>query len=174
MRLFIAILLDKEMKNALRGIQNGFCRRGVEGNYTPPENLHLTLAFIGEYPDADAVREAMETLRFEPLTLKLGGVGAFGDLWWAGLEENPQLDALVRQLRRALAERGIPFDRKSFRPHITLLRRSVFPKREPLAPPPLPQAEMRAARVSLMLSTRGRAGMLYTELASVPAQGGEP
>jgi 2'-5' RNA ligase len=169
MRLFIAILLDKEMKNALRGIQNGFRRRGVEGNYTPLENLHLTLAFIGEYPDPDAVREAMETLRFEPLPLKLSGVGAFGDTWWAGLEENAQLDALARRLRRALAERGVPFDRKSFRPHVTLLRKASYRGREPLAPPQLPCAEMRAERISLMLSERGRSGMLYTELASVPA-----
>ena len=66
MRLFIAIQPDRQMKDALRAVQNELRRRGVEGNYTRAENLHLTLAFIGEYPDPDAVLEAMGKLKFEP------------------------------------------------------------------------------------------------------------
>lgn len=170
MRLFIAILLDEKMKRALRAVQTGFRRRGVEGNYSPEENLHLTLAFIGDYPDADAVLEAMGTLNFAPIELKLSGVGAFDDLWWAGLDESEALDALVRSLRRALAEAGIPFDRKRFRPHITLLRRARFPGGRSIGEIPPPQASMCAQRVSLMLSTQGRGRMIYTELGSVPAQ----
>ena len=98
MRLFIAIQPDKEFRSALRAVQNELRRRGVEGNYTRVENLHLTLAFIGEYPDPNAVLEAMEKVSFDPFTLRLAGLGAFGDLWWAGLEDSGGLDALVRRL----------------------------------------------------------------------------
>ena len=73
MRLFIAILLDKNVRDGLRGMQNELRRRGVEGNYTRAENLHLTLAFIGEYPNPDAVLDAMALARFEPFALRLGG-----------------------------------------------------------------------------------------------------
>ena len=172
MRLFLAILLDPDMRNALCAVQHELHRRGVEGNFTPPENLHLTLAFIGDYPDPDAVLEALSELRLEPFSLALDGLGAFGELWWAGLRENEALDALVRRLRRALGDAGIPFDRKSFLPHITLVRKARLRRGTKLGDLPLPAAEMRAARVSLMLSTQGKSGMIYTELGAVGAREG--
>ncbi len=171
MRLFVAILLDEKMKNALRGVQNGFRRRGVEGNYTPYENLHLTLAFIGDYPDPDAVMEAMSTLRFAPFTLSLDGLGAFDDLWWVGMKQSEELEGIARSLRRALAEMAIPFDRKRFRPHVTLIRRAKIPEGAKIAETLAPQASMRVGRVSLMRSAQGRNGMIYTELGAIEASG---
>lgn len=158
------------MRDALRAVQNELRRRGVEGNYTRVENLHLTLAFIGEYHDPDAVLEAMAGADFEPFTLKLAGLGAFGELWWAGLEESAELDALVRRLRRALADASIPFDRKAFRPHVTIIRKPTYKNDPRLGSLAVPQAETTVGRISLMLSTRGKNGMIYTELGSVPAR----
>lgn len=166
MRLFIAILPDKNLRDALRGVQNELRRRGVEGNFTKGDNLHLTLVFIGEYQDPEAVLEAMESVRFEPFELRLGDLGSFGDTWWAGLEASAELDALVRRLHRALAEKGISYDRKTFRAHVTLVRKPSFrrdPRLETLA---VPEAKMTAERISLMLSTRGKTGMIYTEIGS--------
>ena len=159
MRLFVAVQLDKKMKDALRSVQNEMRRRGVEGNYTRPESLHLTLAFIGDYPD----------LRFRPFELGLKGLGTFGELWWAGLEGSGNLEALARQLRRTLAEAAIPFDRKSFRPHVTLIRQARYRNDPRLDSIAVPQARMTVERISLMLSTRGKNGMIYTELGGVPA-----
>ena len=51
MRLFIAIQLDERVKNALEHMQTALRKQRVAGNYTRAENLHLTLAFIGEYTD---------------------------------------------------------------------------------------------------------------------------
>ena len=62
MRLFIAISLSEQMKAALVNAQNEMYDHGVRGNYTPEENLHLTLAFIGEVPDAEPVLEALSSL----------------------------------------------------------------------------------------------------------------
>ena len=169
MRLFIAIRPDRPVKKALLGVQDAWRRQGVRGNYTPPENLHLTLAFIGEYSDPDAVLAAMEELRFSPIPLRLDRLGAFDALWWAGFAEGEELDTLVRQLRRALAEAAIPFDRKRFLPHITLLRKPVCPQGAALRAVQVPPAQMRAERLSLMLSTRGKNGMIYTELGAVAA-----
>ena len=169
MRLFIAILLDKNVKDALRSVQNELRRRGVEGNFPRGDNLHLTLAFIGDYPDGDAVLDAMQGVCFEPFELRLHGLGSFGDTWWAGLEASAELDALVRRLHHALAEKEIPFDRKAFRPHITLVRKPSFRRDPRLETMEVPAEGMSVGRISLMLSTRGKNCMIYTELGSVSA-----
>ena len=75
MRLFLAVNLSPEMKNALTDVQRAMYDRGVRGNFTAAENLHLTLAFIGEYPSADAVMDALSSVTFTPFDLALDGVG---------------------------------------------------------------------------------------------------
>ena len=165
MRLFIAVNLSPEMKAALTEAQRAMYDRGVRGNFTPEENLHLTLAFIGEYPSADDVMDALSNVTFTPFELALDGVGRFGDLWWAGLRESAALTAVVRRVRRALAESGIPFDRKRFAPHITLLRKAS----RDAAGVTIAPAAMTVRAVSLMSSRRGRNGMIYTEVGTIEA-----
>ena len=165
MRLFIAINLSPEMKDALTDTQRAMHDRGVRGSFTPAENLHLTLAFIGEYPDADAVMDALSGVVFTPFALRLDGVGRFGDLWWAGLQESAALTAVVRRVRRALAESGIPFDRKRFAPHITLLRKASRDAAGITVAP----AAMTVRTISLLSSRRGRNGMIYTEIGTLEA-----
>jgi len=165
MRLFIAINLSEELKTALINAQNAMFDRGVRGNYTTEENLHLTLAFIGDYPDAEPVTEALAAVSFTPFELSLDGIGCFGDLWWAGIKDSAPLTAVARRVRRALAESGIPFDRKRFSPHITLIRKA---SRDAAGIQVAPTA-MTVHTISLMRSDRGRNGMIYTELGGVEA-----
>ena len=160
MRLFIAINLSDEMKNTLISAQNTMYDRGIRGNFTSEENMHLTLAFIVEYPDADLVLDALSTVSFTPFDITLEGIGCFGDLWWAGLKESIPLMSVVRRIRRALAESEIPFDRKRFSPHITLIRKASG-KMPGIQVQPV---TMTVSTISLMRSDRGRNGMIYTEL----------
>ena len=166
MRLFIAILLSEKMKNALINIQNEMYDKGIRGHFTPEENMHLTLAFIGEYPDTVPVTEALEAVAFTPFDLALEGLGCYGDLWWAGVKDSAPLEAVVRRIRRALAENGIPFDKKRFSPHITLIRkaRGEMPGVRPET------AAMTVDRISLMRSDRGKSGMIYTEVGELLPQ----
>ncbi len=166
MRLFVAIGLSGEMKDALTAAQDGMFDRGVRGSFTPAENMHLTLAFIGEYPDAEAVLDALSAVSFAPFELTLEGVGCFGDLWWAGLADCAPLASLARQVRRVLAEEGIPFDRKRFSPHVTLIRRASG-KLPGIRPRPV---SMTVGAISLMRSDRGKRGMIYTELGAIEAR----
>ena len=167
MRLFIAIQFDESILDALTDFQDDLKSQGVTGNYTKRENLHITLAFIGDYGNPDEVLDAMEQVDFRPVEISLDGVGSFGDLFWAGLTDNPQLAAYVKRLRHVLSEQGIPFDKKRFSPHITLIRKyscrggGEIPVSDP------PKGSMRATRVSLMRSERGKNGMIYTEIGSV-------
>ena len=186
MRLFIAIRLNEEMENALLDMQDGMRWKGVRGNYTKPENLHLTLAFIGEYSDPYHVKDVIESVGFEPFSIRLDGAGSFRGLWWAGVKAGQEaeeqeaagreaagakakgrreaadpLAMLVRRLRHALSDEGIPFDRKKFSPHITLVRR---PDPDDIAPPPPERCSMTVDHISLKRSERGKGGMIYTEL----------
>ena len=169
MRLFIAIQFDENILDALTDFQNDLKSQAVTGNYTKRENLHITLAFIGDYGNPDEVLDAMEQVDFRPIELSLDGVGSFGDLFWAGLADNPQLMGYVKRLRRELAEQGIPFDKKRFSPHITLIRKYSNLRgggREiPVSAPP--QGSMVATKISLMRSERGKNGMIYTEIGSI-------
>ena len=166
MRLFIAINLNDEMKDALMDIQDTVRSWGVRGRQTGPENMHITMAFIGEYSDPEYVKEIMEQVEIRPFEISLEGIGAFGDLWWAGLGGSGPLNAVARRLRRALAEADIPFDRKKFRPHITIIRRADGRLED------VPAEELEASygasmtvdHISLMRSDRGKHGMIYTEL----------
>lgn len=167
MRLFIAVRLPEGMKDALVHAQKELYACGVRGRFTAEENLHLTLAFIGEVPDAQPVLDALSTVSFAPFALALEGMGCFGDLWWAGLRDSAALEALARKVRRALAEREIPFDRKRFSPHITLIRKASGK----LPGLQIRETSMTVRAVSLMRSDRGKKGMIYTELGAVEAQG---
>ena len=166
MRLFLAIKPNDEMREALAALQGDLQFCGVTGNYTREENLHLTLAFIGEWPDPQAVLDALEDVKPEPFKLTLKDADCFGDLWYAGLKYPEALKNLVRQIRRALAEAGIPFDSKRFVPHITLLRKAKWPGDKPQCLWVEP-TKMTVESISLMRSDRGKRGMIYTEIAKI-------
>ena len=163
MRLFIAIPFDDEMKKALFDMQEELRKIGMTGRYVPISNLHLTLAFIGEYGNPDKVLDVMDAVYYEPVSIALDGVGHFGDLYWAGIAESDALKKYVKRLRRELANSGIPFDRKKFSPHITLVRSARYRGEESVSVLDIPKVSMVAESVSLFMSNRGKHGMIYTE-----------
>ena len=135
--------------------------------------MHLTLAFIGELPDETAVLDALEEVRFSAFEMKLRGIGSFGDLWWVGIEDDTVLRELAKKLRHALADAGIPFDRKRFSAHITLLRRPVYTRGNDLGGTYVPATGMRVEKFSLMRSDRSKDGMIYTEVGAFYAEDAE-
>ena len=173
MRLFIAVQLNDEIKSAVTSAQEKLRQNKVGGYYTDIQNLHLTLAFIGEYGNTDRVLEAMEQVHFESFQLKLGGhIGSFGDLLWAGLEQSDDLERLARQLRHSFAEHHILFDKKKFNPHITMLRNSEIPAYTDISSINIDKVSMTVSEVSLMRSELGKHGMIYTEIGSIVSDEG--
>ena len=164
MRLFIAIQLSDGIRDALSAVQTYLRDHGIRGNYTKLENLHLTLVFIGEYSDPAFVLEVIRSIPFAPFRMQIEGFGSFANLYWCGIGENDLLLSYVKRLRRALAENGIPFDRKKFSPHITLIRRAEYDRRRGFPGVTIPDASMQVTGVSLMRSDRTKSGMVYTEI----------
>ena len=166
MRLFIAVLPDDNIMRALLDTQKALRNRHFHGTFTEKQNLHLTVRFIGEYSDPDFVTEQMEQIPFTPFPLTLNGyLGNFGNLLWAGIAQNPALEQYNKRLTHQLAGCGIPFDKKRFHPHITLLRNASG--KLPFSDIVIPQESMTVRRISLMRSDFGKHGAQYTELSGV-------
>ncbi|MBR0086752.1 MAG: RNA 2',3'-cyclic phosphodiesterase, partial [Lachnospiraceae bacterium] len=149
MRLFIVIPLNDEMKLHVRKVQDAFRQFHVHGNFTKQENLHLTLAFIGEYGDPDAVMEALEGVAFTPFRITMDAVGSFEKLWWTGFSESEELEKLAGKVRRALSDAGIPFDRKRFKAHTTILRKPEYAPGSRLGEIPVGPTDMLVTSFSL-------------------------
>lgn len=161
MRLFIAIQLSDEIKKTLVACMHDLKKQGVEGNYVPAQNLHLTLAFIGEYDDPAKVRKVIGSVPLPQIRLSISGKGNFGNLLWAGVKGNQKLKTYVKELRAALKEAQIPFDDDKFIPHITLIRKTVAKKPYELH---LSKAEMTVEKVSLMKSEMKNGKVVYREI----------
>ena len=163
MRLFIAIRFPENIKAALTDSMADLRRRGVSGNYSRVENLHLTLAFLGEVQSPKRVCKAMARVGARPFTLTLGGCGSFGDIFWVGLERCPELEDYVGRLRAGLRDDGIWFDQKAFRPHITMIRRAGHTEN---VNPMLRKESFQVGKISLMKSERINGKLVYTEIYS--------
>ena len=122
MRLFIAIHFSDEICAVLLDAAEQLRAASSGGNFTRPENLHLTLAFIGESNDLITIRRIMDRCAGEAFPLAVGGSGRFGDLYWAGIEENSALHALAERLRAGLHGAGFAIEDRPFKAHITLVR----------------------------------------------------
>ncbi|HJC47818.1 MAG TPA: RNA 2',3'-cyclic phosphodiesterase [Candidatus Lachnoclostridium pullistercoris] len=161
MRLFVAIDLSDEMKKELVGCMHDLKRQGVEGNFVPAKNLHMTLAFIGEYGDPGRVKEAMGKVPMPEFRLSLAEKGNFGDILWVGVKGNQKLKTYVKDLRAALAADGIPCSKDKFVPHITLVRKCSAKKSYQMQ---VPKADMMVKRAVLMKSERKDGKMVYKEV----------
>ncbi len=126
MRLFIAVPVTGAGK-ALQSTQAALQRSGVRGRFSPPEKLHITLAFLGSVDDPAPVFEALERVPVPKTSLSFDRLTLFGDVLVALLKPNEALDTCARQLRQALDEAGIRYDKKAFRPHVTLARKTALP-----------------------------------------------
>lgn len=168
MRLFAAVLPDDEMRAALSVLQQSLKEQNVTGRYIDPEQLHVTLAFIGEYGSPQKVADALEEIVFEPFVIRAGGLAMFHDICVCTIE-GEGLARLSAAVRRTLAAHDIPFDRKKFTAHVTLIRRAAFRKDNAYPEMEVPGYEMTVSGFSLMRSDRTKKGMSYTEVADIPA-----
>ncbi len=98
------------------------------GKWTEPDNLHLTLRFVGDIDGGQAreFADQLETIDVDAFQLRLSGLGVFGGneprSIWAGVEPSPPLEALARANDRAARAAGLPPDGRPFKPHVTLAR----------------------------------------------------
>ena len=162
MRLFAAVQLSDELKRAVTGTLHEMKTAGVKGNYMPTQNLHLTLAYIGEIKDSAAVVEALQKVSFKPFRLSISEMGTFEDILWVGMKGNQGLNGLAKDVRAALDNAGIAYQKDKFIPHITIIRKAAGRWQQVSAP----KGEMMVKKFSLMKSEQKNGKTVYTEVAS--------
>ena len=165
MRLFTGIRPSDGFRAALAVLQDKLRAAGITGRYLDPSNLHMTLAFIGEWPE-DITRILPPVEESCTITLAHPGIFPEAKVLWAGVEKSKELNCLAQKVRENLAGNGIPFDPKGFNPHITLVRKPVIPNRVDLSGIEIPKVSMTVDEVCLYRSERGENGMEYTVIGS--------
>lgn len=191
MRLFVALELPPEVREAAASVARELKSSGADVKWVKPESMHLTLKFLGETPDdqvpdvKSALKEACTGKPALELTVK--GCGSFPgqkkpQVVWLGLEG--QIDALrdlAVTIEAGLELLGFPPERRSFKAHLTLGRMRRGPRRGgrggeqggpvgPLVRAIAAQKEyqgpaFRADNVVLMKSTLTPTGPIYEPLA---------
>lgn len=132
LRTFIAIELDKKIKDYLRQIQNEIKKSDADVRWVNPDNIHLTLKFLGDTPveKIDKIIQIMtrEVRGLNPLSFTLTSLGCFPDtskprvIWMGITDPENQITVLASSLAQALKQIGFKNEKLSFSPHITLGR----------------------------------------------------
>ncbi len=129
MRLFVGIPLPNDVRARLAGLRGGL--KGAR--WVVPENLHLSLRFIGEVAGGEDkdIAHALQTVSATAFDIRLAGLGAFDrrgrvHAIWAGVEKGVEKpDALARlrdSVESTLVRSGLDSEHRKFKPHVTLAR----------------------------------------------------
>ncbi|MBQ7565642.1 MAG: RNA 2',3'-cyclic phosphodiesterase [Oscillospiraceae bacterium] len=165
MRLFIAVELPASVRAAIAQSAGRLREAFPRGRFSRGENYHLTLAFLGETPEArlSDVTAAMDCCRAQPFALTVGAVGTFpGGVLWRAVDGGDDLTRLQRLLTAALCGRGFRLEQRGYKPHLTLAREAVRDPRVPL--PDLPPLTCTADHMTLFRSDRIDGKLVYTPL----------
>jgi 2'-5' RNA ligase len=173
MRLFIAVNFSDEIKSLILEIQEQLRAQCLRGNFTRPENFHLTLAFLGETPEEKltALFQIIEKVQEPPFEISFDHSGFFThsskELWWIGAGRNKpgvkSLEQIHSRLIDQILDAGIGVDDRPFKAHITLGREI---KRSSPVILDCQKITIKVNRVSLMKSEHIRGLLTYTELSS--------
>lgn len=186
MRLFVALEIPAAVRDNLAALIEDL--RSLSSRladkrprWVRPENLHVTLKFIGEVAPGklDGIRDALSAVRSNaPIELHFRGLGFFRDenhphVLWAGLEATPNLPSLAGDIDRALETQGVAREQRTFAAHLTLARFEPPGLHEQLRAAIQTSGErefgsFQARQFHLIESKLNPSGAAYTTLATFP------
>ena len=130
-RSFISFDIDDEkVLDEIVRVQRMLAETGANLKLVEPENIHITMRFLGNIsePMIDLIHREMERIKFTPFEVEVRGVGAFPNLRhirvvWAGVQKGSvELNRIFNELEPHLRRLGFRPDQKGFTPHITIAR----------------------------------------------------
>lgn len=132
LRLFLAIDIPSHARETVVSIQNRFKTLGLNASWVQPENIHLTLKFLGDTPSelvTDIRKGVSEAVKPYPaFKIALDGVSVFQNLekprvLWIGLKDPYNyLKILQEKIDDKIGQLGFSRENKKFIPHLTLAR----------------------------------------------------
>ncbi len=174
-RLFVALELPEDVRGSLARLCSGL----PGARWVPPENLHLTLRFIGEVDQgfAEDIDAALGTVKTPAFDLFLEGVGHFGKgraarTLWVGVGSSETLVRLQAKIETALLGAGVAPETRKFTPHVTLARLKAPPRGKLesylLAHDAFRTRPFAVTRFALFSSFLSSSGAIYTLEAAYP------
>ena len=130
-RSFLAFDMENEsVLKKLALVQNLLMKTGADLKLVQPQNIHITIRFLGDIKLATAqkILEEMKKTQFAPFDVRIRGLGAFPNMRyprvvWAGITEGAeQLKSVFNQLEPRLRSLGFNPDPKGFSAHLTIAR----------------------------------------------------
>ena len=171
-RLFVAVNFSDEVKARILEVQERLRAQCLRGNFSRPENLHLTLVFIGETPGEKlkSIFQIIDDISSPPFDVQFNRTGCFThsrkELWWIGAGPDSPGLKLLKTLHERLfcrfLDAGFPVDERAFNAHITLGRE--IKRLDPIVLD-CPELTVRVDRISLMKSEHISGMLTYTELS---------
>lgn len=132
MRTFIALELPKEIKDSLADIQEQLRASAADVKWVKPENIHLTLKFLGDINEQQLTQiiSILEEIGRDKLSfdISLSTLGAFPKITfprviWVGIDKGDnETQDIAQVLEEKIAKVGIPREDRPFSSHITIGR----------------------------------------------------
>jgi len=141
-RSFIAVdLNDDHILHNIMEAQQTLSRTGGDLKLVEPQNIHITLRFLGEIRQelVQDIIEQMKQIQFSAFQIEFKGLGAFPDLHrprvvWVGIEKGAtKLSEIFETLEKGLRALRVQPDTRGFSPHLTIARVRSGRNREELA-----------------------------------------
>lgn len=167
-RLFFALWPDEAVRARLAPLVAAY-----DGRHVRPENLHLTLAFLGATDAArricyERAADRVVVVPFDLVFTKVQWQRRRGIVWAAAPEIPVELAALVSSLNASLGECGYAPETRPFRAHVTLARK--VRRGRPVMGDPI---RWRVERFCLVSSQLSAGGSRYTIERCWPASAGQ-
>lgn len=125
LRLFVGLSILQNIATRLAALGGGI----PGARWIEPENMHVTLRFIGEVNEAEAedIDQELARLVARPFHFEISGVDTFGQgrkaqALFAGVTLPPDLELLQGRVEAAVCRAGQPRETRKFKPHVTLAR----------------------------------------------------
>lgn len=181
-RSFLAIEISQPVLEKILEVQKELSKIGADIKWVEPENIHLTLKFLGNIEEAsiDLIIKSVEEvmLSFAPFTLKVKDIGGFPNLKnprviWVGIVDNEKvLSKIHKMLESRFKKIGFRGEDRTFQPHLTLGRvRSARGKAELIKRMEMFKGsdfgEFEVDKVILFKSDLTKEGPIYTPLKEV-------
>jgi 2'-5' RNA ligase len=180
-RTFICIELPDELKTRIGEIQAQLKPYSSGISWVRPQNIHLTLKFLGNVEEAqiDALgkRVSEMAVHYTPFTLIPEGKGVFPHeksprVFWIGIgDDSGKLVQLAERIEEGLVQFGFEKEKRPFKPHLTIARVRPFRKPKELTPAFLATAfssnPFEVDHITIMRSDLEPTGAVYTPLKVV-------
>lgn len=182
MRSFIAIELPEEVKRYLSEIQENLKKCGADIRWAKPQNIHLTLKFLGDTGEED-IEEISKRLNdvcgnFNIFNLVITGPGIFPGMrsprvLWVGLNSNKTIIELQKGIEESIVQVGFKPEKRRFTPHLTIGRFKSSRFKETLlkeigAKQDMSLGSFEVRSVALIKSDLKPSGAVYTIIREVP------